>query len=92
MTAGSDLCSKDPTLLRFFCVENQSRNVLSSAAPGFRSNSSKGALLSIGSEGSIWSASNDNTRGYYLRFLPNATQPSNSDIRGLALQLRCLSE
>ncbi len=60
-------------------------------APGYRISTS-GALNSVGSEGSVWSASADGTSGVYLRSVLNAAQPSNSTYRAYGFPLRCLSE
>ena len=60
-------------------------------APGFRRDDT-GALLSVGNEGSVWSAAANGTYGVYLRFVVNAARPSNSDSRAYGFPLRCLSE
>ncbi|WP_300856954.1 hypothetical protein [uncultured Rikenella sp.] len=48
--------------------------------------------MDVGNEGSVWSASTNDTYGVYLRFVTNATQSGYSSYRGHCFQLRCLSE
>ncbi|WP_294596607.1 hypothetical protein [uncultured Rikenella sp.] len=48
--------------------------------------------MSVGNEGSVWSASANGAYGVYLRFVMNAAQPSSSSTRANGFLLRCLSE
>ncbi|WP_300730630.1 hypothetical protein [uncultured Rikenella sp.] len=60
-------------------------------APGFRYYNS-GALISVGGEGSVWSATANEAASVYLRFVVNAAQPNHLIGRVYGFQLRCLSE
>ncbi|WP_300729158.1 hypothetical protein [uncultured Rikenella sp.] len=63
----------------------------SGTAPGLR-NRHTGVLYSVGDEGSVWSASSDETNSIWLRFVMDAVQASYAYRRSYGFQLRCLSE
>ncbi|WP_297832784.1 hypothetical protein [uncultured Rikenella sp.] len=49
-------------------------------------------MYSVGDEGSVWSASSDETNSIWLRFVMDAVQASYAYRRSYGFPLRCLSE
>ena len=77
-----------PVVIRYVASRNKRDK---QPAPGFRYYNS-GALISVGGEGSVWSAAANGTASVYLRFVVNAAQPNHLIGRVYGFQLRCLSE